>query len=391
MNEQSDHERMIVESVRRFVRREVAPNVAAIEANDDFPQHLIDTMASLGLFGMAVPEDFGGLGLSVPIFASIMEELSAGWSTLPSYLNSHCTVCHLIARFGTDRQRESYLPRLASGSMRAAITLTEPNAGSDLQNISSTALRQADGSFILSGNKIFITNGLRASLYLVLAKTDPQANPAKQGISLILVERDAPGLRVGRVFDKMAFKHVDTAELFFDDTRLGGEAVLGGVAGAGMSQLLDVLEVGRIAIASTAVGLARAALAEAVRFAQDRVAFGAPIVKHQAIQMHLATMATKVAAARALTQEAARVKQSGARADLLAGMAKLFASEAAVEVTYDAVRVHGGYGYVADFPVERMYREAPIYVVTEGTNEIQKVVIARRLLEPGGLTWLGLA
>jgi alkylation response protein AidB-like acyl-CoA dehydrogenase len=390
MNTLDEQEKMIRDSVRRFIEREVAPNVAQIEASDEFPQRLIDRMAELGLFGMAVPAEYGGIGISLPALASVMEELSAGWTSLPSFLNSHCTVAHILAQSGTPEQQARYLPKLADGSMRAAIVLSEPGAGSDLQAIRSTALPRTGGGYSLSGTKVFITNGLRASLFLVLAKTDPKAEPRKEGLSLLIVEKGTPGFSVTRLFDKMAFKHVDTAELLFEDAQLAADAVVGGIGGRGMQQLLSVLEIGRVAMAATAVGLARSAFASALRFAKEREAFGVPIGNHQAIQIHLANMATKLTAARCLTMEAARAKQQGGRADMLAGMAKLFASEVCLEVTCDAMRVHGGYGYVADFPVERMYREAPLYVLTEGTNEIQHTIIARRLLSGDGAAVLGL-
>lgn len=386
----SDDEVMVREAVRRFVMREVKPNVRAIEESGEFPQFLVEGMAKLGLFGVVVPPEYGGIRVSVSTYAAIMEELSAGWTSLPSFLNSHCSVASVINQFGTPQQRDRYLPRLADGSMRGAVMLSEPGAGSDLQAIRTTAVRQPDGSYRVSGTKVFITNGARASLFLVLAKTDPKSQPRKNGISLVLLEKGAPGFSVARLFDKMAFQHVDTAELVMQDTPVVPDQLVGGVEGQGFQQLLNVLETGRIAMAATANGLARAALEASVRYATEREAFGVAIGQHQAVQGLLASMATKLAASRTLTAEAARIKEQGGRVDMISGMAKLFASESCMEITRDAMRVHGGYGYVADFPIERMYREAPLYVLTEGTNEIQHGIIARRLLKGDGADCLGM-
>lgn len=376
----NEDEEALVEAVRRFVAKEIKPRVSALESQDDYPDDVIARMVELGLFSIVIPEQYGGLGLDVPVYARLMEELAAGWTSLPSFINSHCSVSSILAKYGTEEQKQHYLPRMASGEIRGAIALTESNAGSDLQAIRTSAIPIEGGGFRLRGGKIFITNGARASLYLVLVKTDPQAVPVKNGMSLCILERGAPGFRVGVTYHKMAFKHVDTAELIFDDVELPSNAIVGNAAGKGMSQLLDVIETGRIAIAASAVGLGRSALAAALEYAKQREAFGTPIANHQAVQCLLAEMAAKVMAARALTMEAARIKHQGLRCDMVAGMAKLIASEMSAEVCLAAVRVHGGYGYVSEFPVERLYREAPMYIVTEGTNEIQKMIIAKRLL-----------
>ena len=390
MSSSNDDEVMIREAVRRFVERDVKPNVQQIEAGDEFPQSLVDGMASLGLFGVVVPAEYGGSPVSLSTYAAIMEELSAGWTSLPSFLNSHCSVASIISQFGTDEQRKLYLPRLADGSMRGAVMLSEPGAGSDLQAIRTTATCQPDGSYLLSGTKVFITNGSRGSLFLALVKTDPKAEPRKEGISLVILEKDAPGFSVARLFKKMAFKHVDTAELVLQDTPAGANQIVGGIPGRGLQQLLNVLETGRIAMAATANGLSRAALEASLRYANEREAFGVPIGQHQAVQALLANMATKLAASRTLTAEAARIKEQGGRVDMISGMAKMFASDSCMEITGDAMKVHGGYGYVEDFPIERMYREAPLYVLTEGTNEIQRGIIARRLLKGDGTACLGI-
>jgi alkylation response protein AidB-like acyl-CoA dehydrogenase len=382
-------EAAIVEAVRRFASKDVRPQVAKLERESGYPEALVATMRELGLFGLAVAEEHGGLGLRLPVFAAVMEELAKGWTSLAAYVNSHSTVAYVIGGHGTPEQKARYLPRMASGEVRGALCLTEPGAGSDLQAIATTARAEGD-RYIVNGSKFFVTNGARASLLLTLVKTDATANPAKNGISLLLVDKDAPGVKVAGTFHKMAYGHVDTVEILLDDARVPKTALVGGAAGRGLQQLFDGLEVGRIAIAASAVGLAADALNEARRYAGERKAFGTTIDQHQAVQLRLAEMATKLVAARLMTREAAQVKAAGGRADMISGMAKLFASEACSEITADALRIHGGYGYVSEFAVERLYREAPLYIVGEGTNDIQKLVIARRILEGHEAAILGL-
>jgi alkylation response protein AidB-like acyl-CoA dehydrogenase len=385
----TETEAAIVEAVRRFVAKEVRPHVARLERSDGYPEALVDTLAALGLFGLAVPEAHGGLGLRLQVVVRILEELAAGWTTLAAYLNSHCTVAYLISTHGTEAQRAEYLPRMASGQVRGALCLTEPGAGSDLQAIATTAMA-GGAQLALNGSKIYVTNGARATLLAVLAETDPSAEPAKRGISLLLVPANQPGVRVGSAFKKMAYAHVDTVEITFSDAKLPVGSILGGQPGRGMAQLLDGLEVGRLSIAASAVGLGAAAIAEARRFASERKAFGTTIDQHQAIQLRLADMVTRLVAARLLTDEAARQKDAGQRADMACGMAKLFASEACLDIVRDALRIHGGHGYMNDYAVERLYREAPLYVVGEGTNDIQKLLIARRLQSGADDAFLGL-
>ena len=382
-------EAAIIDAVRRFVAKDVRPNVARLERETSYPEQLVATMRELGLFGLVIAETHGGLALRLPVFAAVMEELAKGWTSLAAYVNSHSTVAYAIGRHGTDAQRSHYLPRMATGEVRGALCLTEPGAGSDLQSIGTTA-RAGGGKFIVKGSKFFVTNGARAELLLTLVKTDPAAQPAKNGISLLLVDKDAPGVSVGSTFHKMAYGHVDTVEILLNEAIVPESALVGGIPGRGLQQLFDSLEVGRIAIAASAVGLAADALGEAKRYAAERKAFGVTIDQHQAVQLRLAEMATKLVAARLMTREAARVKASGARADMISGMAKLFASEACSEIVADALRVHGGYGYINEFAVERLYREAPLYIVGEGTNDIQKLVIARRILEDHEAALLGL-
>ena len=385
----SPHELEIIATVARFVEKDVTPQVARLEREGKYPEQLVAVMQELGLFGIAVPEAFGGLGLRLPVFACVIEELAKGWTTLAAYVNSHSTVAYIIGKYGTPEQKSRFLPDMATGEVRAALCLTESGAGSDLQAIRTTAMA-GDGGYTLRGNKIFVTNGGRASLLLTLARTDPKAAPAKRGISLMLVPGGMPGITVSSTFHKMAYGLVDTVEIEMDNARLSLDALLGAAPGHGLAQLLDGLEIGRIAIAASAVGLAAAALGQATRYAGERKSFGVTINQHQAVQLRLADMATKLVAARLLTIEAAEEKGRGNRADMLSGMAKLFASEACIAITGDALRIHGGYGYINEFAVERMFREAPLYLVGEGTNDIQRLVIARRMMDSDEAQLLGL-
>lgn len=385
----TSEEQAIVQTVARFVTRDVAPAVAKHEREGTYPDALVAAMKELGLFGVAVPEAYGGLGLSQPAAAAVFETLSQGWSSLAATINSHSTVAYAISRYGSEAQKSQWLPKLATGEVRAAMCLTEPHAGSDLQAIETKA-EPAGGGLALSGNKIYVTNGGRADLLMVLAKTDRAAAKPSQSMSLLLVPKTAPGLAVGGTYRKMGFHLVDTVEIRFEQAKLGADAVLGDQAGKGFAQLMESLEVGRIAIAASAVGVAAASLKAAMQFASERKAFGKPIDQHQAIELRLAEMATKLLAARQVTLLAAETKQAGGRADMVSAMAKLYASEAAAEITQDAIRVHGGHGYIADYQVERLHREALLYLVGEGTNDINKLVIARRLREGRETSLLGL-
>ncbi len=372
-------ERQILETVERFIARDVTPHVQTLEARGERPDDLVARMQELGLFGLVVPEEFGGLGLPLDVSAAVMEAVATGWTTLAGYLNSHATLCHLVARNGTEEQKRRYLPRLATGELRGALSLTEPGAGSDLQAIRTVA-RNDNGSYKVSGEKIFVTNGERAGLLAVLVKTDAAATPPHRGISLLLVEKGDQGVKVGPCLSKMAYGLVDTCEVRFEDAVVPAGRLLD-QPGRGLPILLEALELGRIMIAASAVGLAQSALEAAVAYARTRQTFGKPIGEHQAIQLELAEMATRIEAARQLTLKAARDKQEQGRADMASAMAKLFASETALSVATGALRIHGGYGYIKGQSVERLFREAPLYIVGEGTNEIQKLVIARRLME----------
>jgi alkylation response protein AidB-like acyl-CoA dehydrogenase len=383
---QSDREqREIVAVVRDFVERDVVPVAAELERRDEFPEQLVGTMKELGLFGLLVPEAYGGLGVEVSTYALVQTELSRGWMSLSGVLNTHTIAAWMIASFGTEEQRERLLPRLATGELRAAYSMTEPHAGSDVQSIRTRADREGD-DYLLTGQKMWVTNGLRAGMVMLLAKTDPAAEPPHRGMSGFVVEKEPgvaeqPGLTVGAPLKKLGYKGVESVELAFDGFRIPAANLLGGEEGGGFRQFMSGIELGRINIAARAVGVGRAALEHALRYAKEREAFGKPIAEHQAIQLKLADMATKLEAARLLTAEAARRKDAGERVDLHAGMAKLFATETAHEVVFEAMRIFGGYGYSPEYPIERLYRDTPLMIIGEGTNEMQRLVIARRLLE----------
>ena len=368
----------ILSLVREFVRREVAPQAAIHDRDDTYPHKLVGQMQELSLFGIAVPEAYGGLGLDHTTFAMIFEELSKGWMSITGILGTHSVMAYVLSHFGTEEQKRQWLPRMATGEMRGALALTEPNAGSDVAAIQTVAVRDGD-EYVVNGRKLFITNGRNCHAALVMVKTDPDALPAHRGISALVVEK-GPGFTVGPDMEKLGYRGVDTCELLFDNCRVPARNLVGMKEGQGFRQVMAGLEAGRINIAARAVGVATAAFEEAIRYAQRRRTFGKPIAQHQAIQTMLADMATKIHAARLLTYDAAAKKDRGERCDEEAGMAKLFASEVCGQVTLDAMRIHGGYGYIKDLPLERYYRDAPRMIIGEGTNEIQKLIIARSLL-----------
>ena len=371
----------IIALVRDFVRREVEPIAQEYDNEDIYPQHLIEPMREMGLFGITIPEEYGGLGLDHTTFATIFEELSRGWMSVSGIIGTHHVLAHIITNFGTDYQREEYLPRLASGALRGGLALTEPDAGSDVQSGKTTARKDGE-EYVINGTKMFITNAEYGNVFAVMTKTDPDAQPRHRGMSCFVVEKPNPGIRVGQHLDKLGYRGLDSSELIFDECRVGSETLVGGVEGQGFKQVMAGLETGRINVAARAVGVATAAFDAAIKYAQQREAFGKPIAQHQAIQIKLAEMATKIQAARLLTYDAAAKKDAGQeRVDLEVGMAKLFASEVCGEVAMEAMRIHGGYGYIKDFNVERYYRDAPLMIIGEGTNEIQQLLIARRLLE----------
>ena len=371
----------IVTLVRDFVRREVEPIAQEYDNEDIYPQQLIEPMREMGLFGITIPEEYGGLGLDHTTFATIFEELSRGWMSVSGIIGTHHVLAHIVANFGTDYQKKEYLPRLASGALRGGLALTEPDAGSDVQSGKTTAKRDGE-EYVINGTKMFITNAEYGNVFAVMTKTDPDAQPRHRGMSCFVVEKPNPGIRVGQHLDKLGYRGLDSSELIFDNCRVGSETLVGGVEGQGFKQVMAGLETGRINVAARAVGVATAAFDAAIKYAQQREAFGKPIAQHQAIQIKLAEMATKIQAARLLTYDAAAKKDAGQeRVDLEVGMAKLFASEVCGEVAMEAMRIHGGYGYIKDFNVERYYRDAPLMIIGEGTNEIQQLLIARRLLE----------
>ncbi|MGQ0826387.1 MAG: acyl-CoA dehydrogenase family protein [Actinomycetota bacterium] len=367
--------REVVATVRRFVAREVIPVATAMEHEDAYPEAIVEQMKSLGLFGLTIPEAHGGLGLDLLTYIGVVEELAYGWMSLSGILNTHTIAAHLIVNHGTDAQQRRWLPRLATGELRGCLSLSEADAGSDTRNLSCRAVRDGD-EYVVNGTKFWVTNGERAGIVALAARTD-------EGISCLIVEKEpgatSGGLTVSKNIPKLGYKGIETVEMSYVDHRVPAEALLGD-AGRGLGYILGALEVGRINIAARAVGVARAAFDASLQYAQQRHTFGKPIAQHQAIQMKLADMATKLEAARLLTRSAAERKQAGERADAEAGMAKLFASEAAFEIATDAMRIHGGTGYTTETPIERYYRDAPLMIIGEGTNEIQRLVIARALL-----------
>ena len=368
----------IVATVREFVEREVAPSASKYDHDDVYPEELVEQLNALGLFGMAVPEEYGGLGLDYTTFAMIFEELAKGFMSITGPIGTHSILAYVVSKSGTEDQKRRWLPLLASGEKRGGLAMTEPDAGTDVASLQTTAVRDSE-EYVINGSKLFITNGRHGNVFLLLAKTDPDVRPAHRGISGFIAEK-GPGFTVGRDLDKMGYRSVDTCELIFQDFRVPVENLVGGEEGQGFYHVMDGLETGRINIGARAVGVATAAFETAIRYAQQRQTFGEPIARHQAIQLMLADMATKVQAARLLVYDAAAKKDRGERCDLEAGMAKLFASEMCVQVTLDAMRIHGGYGYIKELPLERYYRDAPLMIIGEGTNEIQKVIIARNLL-----------
>ena len=377
MDESSDRD--IVAAVRRFVERDVIPSASDLEHADEYPHALVATMKELGLFGATIPIEHGGLGLSFISYARVMEELSRGWMSLAGVINSHLIMAFIITHHGTAEQKKYFLPAMARGDKRGGLALTEPHAGSDVQSIKTVARRRGD-DYVITGSKMFITNARHGTMLAVAAKTNPKADPAYAGISMFAVEKSDAGPTVSRNLKKLGYKGIDTCEVLFEDVAVPAAHLIGGAEGLGFKQVMSALEVGRINVAARAVGVGQAAFENAIRYAQQRAAFGKPICQHQAVQLLLADMATNVEAARLMVHNAARKKDAGERCDVEAGMAKLFASEACAKASLDAMRVLGGYGFMAEFPVERFYRDAPLMMIGEGTNEIQALVIARGLL-----------
>ena len=384
---QTSERREIVATVREFVEKEVMPVASDYEHADEYPTPLVEQMKKLGLFGVTIPEEHGGLGLDLTTYALIQVELSRGWMSLSGVLNTHFISAWMIETYGTDEQRTRYLPPMASGELHSAYSMTEAHAGSDVQAIRMRAERDGD-EYVIHGEKMWATNGFEASLVMLLVKTDPDAEPRHRGMTALLIEKEPrvaeqPGLTIPPKLKKLGYKGVESVELVFDGFRTPSSSVLGGERGIGegFKYFMGGVELGRVNIAARAIGIATAAFEAAIRYAQEREAFGKPIAEHQSIQIKLAQMATKIEASRLLMLQASEKKDAGERADLESGMAKLFATEMAEEVALEAMRIHGGYGYSTEFVVERIYRDAPVLILGEGSNEIQQLVIARRLLE----------
>ena len=369
----------IVSLVRDFVRREVEPVAAELDKEDRVPHDLIDRMKELGLFGITVPEEYGGLGLDYTTFASVFEELSKGLMSITGAIGTHHILTYVLTHYGTEEQKQRFLPDLASGKKRGGLALTEPGGGTDVANLQTTATKDGE-EYVINGTKMFITNGRYGDTFCLLARTDREAEPKHRGLSCFVVEKGGEGFRVGRDLDKLGYRGLDTCELIFDNYPVPADNLVGGNEGTGFGMVMSGLETGRINVAARAVGVAQAAFNAAIRYSQQRETFGKPIAEHQAIQLKLADMATKIQAARLLVYDAAAKKDSGDRVDLESGMAKLFASEICGEVTMEAMRIHGGYGYIKESPVERYYRDAPLMIIGEGTNEVMRLVIARQLL-----------
>src|SRR5881394_1320142 len=379
--------------VRQFVDEQVIPIAEEHDHEDSVPEDIVEQMKELGLFGVTIPEEYGGMGLDLTTYAMIVEELSRGWISISGIVNTHFIGSYLLMKYGTEEQRQKYLPRMATGEIRAAFSLSEPELGSDVQAIKTSAKKVDDGKYEINGQKMWVTNGLRSGLVFVLVKTDPNADPRDKGFTCFIAEKEPgvsentgayAGLTVPPQIKKMGYKGVESTELVFDGYKVPAENILGGESeglGQGFVQMMDALEVGRVNVAARGVGIAQRALELALKYSQERRTFGKPIAEHQAIQFKLADMATQIDAARLLTRKAARMKDAGQRSDLEAGMAKLLASETGKEVVEESFRIHGGYGYSKEYEIERLYRDAPLLLIGEGTSEIQRMVIGKKLLQ----------
>lgn len=379
----SAEEQAIVSTVRDFVDKQVRPVVRELEHANTYPEELIEAMKEMGIFGLAIPEPYGFAAVSMPCYAQVTEELARGWMSLAGAMGGHTVVSKLLLQFGTEEQKQKYLPRMATGELRATMALTEPGGGSDLQAMRTVATKDESG-YVINGAKTWISNARKAGLVALLCKTDPTASPAHKGVSILLVEK-VPGFTVSKDLPKLGYKGVESCEINFVDCHVDSDSLLGGAEGRGFAQMMKGLEVGRIQVAARATGVARAAFDDALQYAQERESFGVPIWQHQSVGNMLADMGTKVYAARSLLLDAAERIDAGGRCDMEAGMAKLFASETAMEIALNAVRIHGGYGYSTEYDVERYFRDAPLMIVGEGTNEIQRGVIAKQLVKRGGL------
>ncbi|TVZ02279.1 acyl-CoA dehydrogenase [Trebonia kvetii] len=386
----SEVQRQIIDAVREFVDREIIPNAQQLEHDDVYPQKIVDSMCEMGLFGLTIPEEYGGLGESLLTYALAVEEISRGWMSISGIINTHFIVAYMLLQHGTEEQKRRYLPRMAAGELRGAFSMSEPDCGSDVSAIKTRAVRASAGDrdgYVIDGQKMWLTNGGTATLVAVLVKTDEGAESVYRNMTTFLVEKKQgygavePGLTIPGKIEKMGYKGVDTTELIFTGYRTSAEQILGGTPGRGFYQMMDGVEVGRVNVAARGCGVALRAFELGVRYAQQRASFGKPIAQHQAVQFRLAEMATKVEAAHQMMIMAARKKDSGQRNDLEAGMAKYLAAEYCREVVEDSFRIHGGYGFSKEYEIERLYREAPMLLIGEGTSDIQKMIIGRRILE----------
>jgi alkylation response protein AidB-like acyl-CoA dehydrogenase len=389
----TDEQKAITEMVHQFADEQIIPNAEHYDHEDEFPEPIVEQMKELGLFGVTIPEEYGGMGLDLATYALIVEELSRGWISISGVINTHFIGSYLLMKFGSEEQKQKYLPKMATGEMRAAFSLSEPELGSDVQAIKTSAKKVDDSTWEINGQKMWVTNGLRSSLVFVLVKTDPNADKPHKGMTCFITEKEPgahentgeyAGLIVPPQLRKMGYKGVESTELVYDGYRCSSAQILGGEEAGlnkGFAQMMDALELGRVNVAARGVGLAQRALELALKYSQERRTFGKPIAQHQVITFKLADMGTQVEAARLLTRRAARMKDAGVRSDIEAGMAKLFASEAARFCAEESLRIHGGYGYSKEYEIERIYRDAPLLLIGEGTSEIQRMVIGRKLLE----------
>lgn len=373
-------QKQVLDTIKKFVQKEIKPVAREMEHKNEYPFEIVEKMKELGMFGLIISEEYGGTGLSFVTYALIIEEISSAWMSISGIINSHLIMAYLVEKYGTEEQKQRFLPAFATGEKRGGVALTEPNAGTDLQSIQTFAERAGD-QYIVNGTKMFITNARYGNTFALMAKTDKTVRPPYKGISMFIIEKGHPGFQVSRDLDKLGYKGLETCELVFDNFPVPAANLVGGVEGQGFKQLLSAMEVGRINVAARGLGVARAAFEDAIRYAQQRVTFGRPICEHQAIQIKIADMATKLEAARLLVLNAALKKDRGERCDLEAGMAKLFATELCMEASQESMRIHGGYGYIKEFDVERYYRDAPLLVIGEGTNELQRIIIARELVK----------
>ncbi len=382
----TDVQQEIVANVRSFVDKQIIPNAQELEHADEYPQEIVDDMREMGLFGLMIPEEYGGLGESLLTYALCVEELARGWMSISGVINTHFIVAYMLRRHGTDEQKQRFLPRMATGEVRGAFSMSEPELGSDVAAIKTTARRDGDTGYLITGQKMWLTNGASSTLVAALVRTEEGADKPHRNLTTFLVEKPAgfgevlPGVTIPRKLEKLGYKGIDTTELIFDGYRASADDILGGVPGKGFGHMMDGIEVGRVNVSARACGVAQRAFELAIRYAQQRSTFGKPIAEHQAIAFSLAEMATKVEAAHLMMVNAARLKDSGERNDVAAGMAKYLCSEYCAEVTQASFRIHGGYGYSKEFEIERLMRDAPFLLIGEGTSEIQKQIISKGLL-----------